>query len=107
MIAIALLLFAQSVPQSMLATADNANAAYVQCLFATSRAANGAHLSVYAFEGKLASACGAEEQAIVRATSAVLERRGERNAEATARQLARDARRSVLETYRTTIDLRQ
>jgi hypothetical protein len=107
MIAIALILSAQPVPQSMLATADSANGAYVQCLFATARAANGAHLSVDAFEGELASACRSEEQAIVRATTAVLDRRGERNAEATARQLAQDSRRSVLETYRKTIEFRQ
>jgi len=105
MIAVALLLSGQAVPQNMLATADKANAAYVQCLFATARAANEAHLSVDAFQGKLASACVAEQQEIVRATAAVLKRRGEAGPESKAEQLARDARSSVVETYRRTREL--
>ena len=100
MIAAALMMVAQPVPQNALAAADEANAAYVQCLFATSRAASGAHLSADDFERKLASACVGEEETLVRTGVAVLRARGHSNAEAAARQLAKDARRSVLDTYR-------
>ena len=105
MIAIAILLFAQAVPQSMLAAADDADAAYVQCLFATSRAANGAGLSLEAFERKLASACHEEEEASVRAGTAVLIARGEPNAASSERQMAEEARRSVVDTYRKILEL--
>lgn len=105
MIPFAILLAAQAVPQSMLAAADNADEAYVGCLFATSRAANGAGLSLEAFERKLASACHAEEEASVRAGAAVLMARGEPNAVSTERQMAEDARRSVVDTYRKILEL--
>ena len=105
MIAIAILLAAQAVPQNMLNAADDADSAYVGCLFATSRAANGAGLSLEAFERKLASACHEEEEASVRAGAAVLRARGEANAVSTERQMAEDARRSVLDTYRHAIAL--
>ena len=107
MIAVALLLAAQSVPQSLLTAADDASSAYVQCLFATSRAADGAGLSVEAFERKLASVCITEEERVVRAMTAVLHRRGEANAASSAKQLADDSRRSVVETYRQISQLRQ
>jgi hypothetical protein len=101
----ALLLAAQAVPQSLLAAADEANGAYVQCLFATSRTANGAHLALEQFERKLAASCLREEDDLVRTGTAVLTRRGERNAASRARQEAKDARRSVLDTYRQNLKL--
>lgn len=106
MIGLILLIGAQAVSQNMLAAADEANGAYVQCLFGTARAANGDGLSVTDFEGKLASACVAEEDALVRAGTAVLRAKGTPNAASTARQLANDARQSVLDTYRRTAALR-
>lgn len=105
MIALALLLATEAVPQSMVAAADDANGAYVQCLFATSRAANGAHLSLEAFESRLAASCITEEQEVVRTGTAVLSRRGEANAASSARQSAKDARRSVIQTYRQILEL--
>ncbi len=102
---IALFLGAQAVPQSLLRAADDADGTYVQCLFATSRAANGAHLTLEQFEGKLASACRNEEDAAVRAATAVLERRGEPDAASRSRQEAQDARRSVVNTYRQILEL--
>jgi hypothetical protein len=99
------LILAAAVPQSMLAAADDANAAYVQCLFAASRAANAAHLSVDAFETKLASSCLAEEAALVRTGTAVMAARGEPNAASTVRREAAEARRSVVETYRKILEL--
>jgi hypothetical protein len=105
MIAIALMLSAQTVPQAMLAAADEANGAFVRCLFATSRASHEAGLSVDAFETRLSASCTDEEAALIRATAAVLTRRGQRNAESTARQLTHDARISVVSTYRQTIEL--
>ena len=106
MIALALLLAAQGVPQSLLDAADEANGAYVQCLFATSRAANTARLTVDEFERKLASSCTAEEAAAVRTGTAVLRHRGEPNAASSTRQLTQEARRSVVATYRETLKLR-
>ena len=106
MVLAALLLLLQGVPQSMLATADDANEAYVKCLFATSRAASASHLSVEAFEARLGSACTDEEAALVRAMANVLQRRGESNATAQAERAAKDARRSVVETYRRAIELK-
>jgi len=107
MIAAALLITVQAVPQNMLTAADDANAAYVQCLFQTSRAANAARLSLEAFETKLAASCIAEEQELVRTGTAVLNRRGQANAASNARQLAKDARRSVVQTYRQILELGQ
>jgi len=101
MIALALLLIAQASTD----LADEANGAYVQCLFARSRAANEARLSLSEFEGRLASSCAAEEQTSVRATAAVLARRGERNAAGTARRLAASARQQVIDSYRRAIEL--
>ena len=105
MIAIALLLGAQAVPQTLLAAADDANGTYVQCLFATSRAASGAHLSVEAFERKLAGACHAEEEAAVRTGTVVLVARGEADAGSDMSRLAKDARQTVLDTYRKIVEL--
>jgi hypothetical protein len=105
MIAVALLLGAQPVPQAMLATSDEATGAFVSCLFATSRSAHEARLSVGDFETRLSTSCNGEEEALIRATTTVLTHRGERNAQTTARQLARDSRTSVVNTYRQTIEL--
>ena len=105
MIAVALLLGAQAVPQAMLAAADDANGAFVRCLFATSRAAHQARLSAGEFETRLSTSCMDEEAALIRATAAVLTRRGQHDARATARQLAHDSRISVENTYRQTIEL--
>jgi hypothetical protein len=99
------LLLAAGVPQSMLAAADDANGAYVQCLFATSRAANAAHLSVEAFETKLASSCLTEEASLVRTGTAVMAARGETDAASTVKREAADARRSVVDTYRKILEL--
>lgn len=101
----ALLLAAEAVPQELLAAADEANGAYVQCLFATSRAAHSARLAVDEFERKLAASCLAEEEVLVRTGTAVLGRR-ETGAQSTVRREARDARRSVVDTYRQTLTFR-
>ena len=106
MIAVAIVLAAQGVPQSMLAAADEANAAFVQCLFAVSRAANGARLGADEFERKLGSSCLAEEAAVVRTGIIVLRRRGVSDPESTVRREAQDARRSVLDTYRKGLEFR-
>jgi hypothetical protein len=107
MIALTFLFAAEAVPHSMLAAADNANAAYVQCLFATARAANGVQLSIEAFESRLDRSCRTEEQELLRTGTAVLSWRGEANAAARVRQLADEARHSVIETYRQTSRLKQ
>ena len=106
MIGVALLIAVQPMPAELLGPADEANAAYVQCLFAESRAANAARLGVDEFERKLAGSCTAEEEAVVRTGIAILRLKGVANPAASARQQARDARRSVVETYRTTLKFR-
>jgi hypothetical protein len=106
MIALALFVAAQGVPQRVMAAADEANGAFVQCLFATSRAANAARLGVDDFEHKLAGSCLAEEQELVRTGAAVMRARSQPNAEATVRQEAADARRSVVNTFRETLKFR-
>ena len=106
MIALAFVLAAQDVPQSVMAAADEANGAFVQCLFATSRAANAARLGVDEFEHKLAGSCLVEERELVRTGAAVMRARGQPNAEATIRQEAADARRSVVNTFRETLKFR-
>jgi len=103
---IALLLAAQAMPQSLLGPADEANGAYVQCLFATSRAAHSARLGVEDFERKLSSSCLAEEEAVVRTGIPLLRLKGVANPAWAARQEAQDARRSVVDTYRMTLQLR-
>ena len=103
---IAILLAAQPIPQRLEAASDEAGGAYVQCLFAESRAANAARLGVDEFERKLAGSCTAEEEAVVRTGIPILRLKGVANPAASARQEARDARRSVVDTYRTTLKFR-
>jgi hypothetical protein len=64
-------------------------------------------MSADAFEARLAAACTAEQRAVVQAMTAVLQRRGERNAAALARRAADEARRSVLDTYRQGLNLQR
>jgi hypothetical protein len=97
---IVLLLAAQAIPQSLLAASDEATGAYVQCLFAVSRAANAARLGADEFERKLVSSCLAEEKAVVRTGIPILRLKGAADAAADARREAQDARRSVVDTYR-------
>ena len=73
--------------------ADAANLAYVQCLFATSRAASAARLSVDAFEQKLAGSCRSEQRALKRLEPANLH------------GLDEAARQQVVETYRRALEL--
>lgn len=105
MIALAMLIAAQAGPSALASAADDASGAYIQCLFATSRAANRDRLSVGEFQSRLASSCTAEEQSVVRTTTAVLARRGERNAAGNARQLAQSARQQVIDDYRRALEL--
>jgi hypothetical protein len=87
------------------ADADASNLAYTQCLFATSRAANEARLSVGAFEERLATACRAEQRVVERSMGRVFAQRGERDGTASAHRLAEEARRGMVDTYRRTLEL--
>ena len=91
----------------MLDAADAANGEFVRCLFATSRAANGAQLGVDEFRRKLASSCHAEEAALVRAGVPILRLKGVADPAARARKEVQVARRSVVETYRETLKFRR
>ena len=90
---------------SAASNADAANEAYTQCLFASSREAHAAHLSVSAFEARLATACDAEQAELERALARILASRGEVSASARAKRLTVDARRMVVDSYRRTQEL--
>lgn len=100
MIIAALLLFAAPTDE-----ADAANMAFTTCLFATSRSAHAAHLSVGAFEQKLASTCWSEQHVLERAMATIFRRRGEPNPAASAHSLAEDSRRALVQDYRRVIEL--
>jgi hypothetical protein len=85
---------------SATADADAANAAFTQCMFATARKANAAHLPVSGFEAMLDRSCQSEERELERATTRILAARGEPDANTRAKRLGLDARRMVVESYR-------
>ena len=85
---------------------DAANLAFTQCLFATSRAANEARLSLTAFEERLATVCRREQGVLERLTAKDLAAKGDPGAAATARQLSTEARQQVVESYRQLLQLR-
>ena len=85
--------------------ADAANAAYTQCLFAVSRNANAAHLSVGAFEEKLERSCASEQADLERTAERIFKARGESDASSRAQQLANDSRRMVVDSYRKTREI--
>jgi hypothetical protein len=80
--------------------ADAANAAFTQCLFATARKANDAHLSVGGFEALLGRSCLAEQRELERATTRIFAGRGEADANGKAKRLGLDSRRMVVDSYR-------
>jgi hypothetical protein len=100
MIAIAFLLAASAVPQSLLDAADAANLAQTQCLFSTFRAANQAHLSPAEFGSKLRSSCSAESQQLRRLSARIFALRGETNASAKAERMIEDSYGDMVEEYR-------
>ena len=85
--------------------ADAANAAYVQCLFATSREAHAAQLPVDAFQQRLSTACSAEQRAFESTAAKVLVERGESNPAGKAKSLAEQARQQVINDYRRALEL--
>lgn len=100
MIALAVILAAAVVPQSLLDDGDAANLALTQCGFAAEKSARAAGLSVSAFEQKLASDCAAEERTL-RATSVrIFRARGSSNPEAEAENMVRAGRQAMVDAYR-------
>ena len=100
MIALALILAAAAVPQSLLDDGDAANLALTQCGFAAERSAHAAGLSASAFEQKLASDCAAEERRL-RATSVrIFRARGSANPNADAEDTIRAGRQAMIDAYR-------
>ena len=85
--------------------ADAANATYTQCLFAVSRNANAAHLSVGTFEQKLEHSCTSEQAELERAAARIFKARGEADASPKAKRVTNDSRRMVLDSYRRTREL--
>ncbi len=87
------------------AEAGDTGFAYTQCLFAGSRAAHHAGMSVSAFERSLAGACLSERRALERASTRLFSLRGEPDPSGQARSMSEEARRQVVETYRQTLEL--
>jgi hypothetical protein len=101
MIALAILLAAAAdVPQSLLNAADDAGLAHTQCMFATMRAANQAHLSASDFESRLRSNCSAQAQRLIDASARIFRARGESNPTAKAEREIEDGYRIAVEDYR-------
>ena len=100
MIALAVLLAASPVPQTLLDAADAAGLAQTQCLFSTFRAARQAHLSSSEFGGRLRSACSAQSQQLRTVSARIFALRGEANPRAKAQQLIEESYSSMVEEYR-------
>ncbi len=100
MMLVAILMAAAPVPKALLSKADDANRDYVQCLFATSRAAHSANLSIDQFERKLAASCQAEERATQDASVSIFRFRGDPDPVTKAHRLSREARQGLVEDYR-------
>jgi hypothetical protein len=105
MITLGLLLTAQLVPQSLLDSADAANLAYAQCLFAVSRESSEARLSVGQFERELEGSCLAEARRLRLLSTKILALRGDANAAVSAEQLDREARQGMIHNYQRTLEL--
>jgi len=100
MIIIAILLAASAVPQSLLDEADAAGMAQTQCLFASFRAANHAHLSPSEFDSRLRSSCSARSHELSRLTARIFTLRGNSNPSSKADGLIEDSYRRMVEEYR-------
>lgn len=100
MIILAFLAAAQIVPAGISDAADAANEAYVGCLFAVSRSADGAGLTVTDFERKLAVSCLAEGRASIRIDAKIRALRGEREPARKADAWDSETRRSFVDDYR-------
>jgi hypothetical protein len=100
MIVATLLLLASDVPQALLDRSDEAAGAYVSCLFAVSRQAHAAGLSVESFEQRLAGSCLAEERMVRQIGNRILALRGKSNPGASTDALIGDMRRRVIADYR-------
>jgi len=97
---VALFIMGAAVPQALLKRADEASGAYVSCLFGVSRQANAARLPVTEFERKLEASCQAEERLVTDLDRRIFTLRGEPSPQSLAEELARDARRQVIESFR-------
>jgi len=95
---VALFIMGAAVPQALLKRADEASGAYVSCLFGVSRQANAARLPVAEFERKLEASCQAEERLVTDLDRRIFTLRGEPSPQSLAEELARDARRQVIES---------
>jgi hypothetical protein len=94
------LLIAAQIPGSLLARSDEANAAYVQCLFSVVRAANAAKLSQSAFEQRLSNACRAEGQVQRALGVRILKLRGEPRPEQSVDRTDWQIRQGMIDDYR-------
>ena len=100
MIALALLLAASAVPQSLLDKADAAGLAQTQCLFSVFRAARQAHLSSGEFGAQLRSTCSAESLQLRTVSARIFTLRGEANPSARAQRMIDESYSSMVEEYR-------
>ncbi|MEO6359258.1 MAG: hypothetical protein ABIO43_01615 [Sphingomicrobium sp.] len=97
MLALALL---AAVPSDLMAKADRANEAYVQCMFAVSRNASQARLSAAEFEARLTRSCLAEQRVTREIGIRIFTLRGNRDPAGTADGLIRQTREQLIAQYR-------
>ena len=100
MILATMLLMAANVPQSLLDRADEANLAYVRCLFGVTREANAAGLRVEQFERRMAESCLSEESSVRSLGSRILTLRGNGSPAASVDGFIRQTKRKMVEDYR-------
>lgn len=105
MIMLAWLLWSAAVPAELMARADDANSAFVGCLFAYSREASAAGVSASGFEDRLAQHCASEQRELQDISVRIFRLRGDSDALGRAQRLARAARSGVAEQYRKSIAL--
>lgn len=97
-ILLAMLIAVQPAPE-LVEQADQANQAFIGCLFSKSREAHTAGLPTADFRRRLDGACLAEEQSAKMLAADVLAQRGRLDPAAAAQRLMDEARRSVVATY--------
>lgn len=99
---IALLLAAAPIPRELADAGDESAARFTQCLFAQSRQAHSANLSVAEFRRRLSAQCLVEERALAAVSSRIDRLRGEPGQTV---QLIAGTRRGVVEAYRSALML--
>lgn len=95
------LLFAAEIPHALMARADEAGMAYVQCLYGVVRQSNAAGLSQSAFEQRLSVSCRQEESSHRALALRIVTLRGDAAPARKVELLERQMRQNMIDEYRT------